>query len=195
MMDEELNGGPVEEQEEETPDEGGTETPKGGEVEFSEEQQKALDRIIKDRLARAKDKWQQDAEAERRRAEEKAEQDRLEAQKEFEALAQKRAEKISELEGQLAESEGLQERVGEYEKTVEGMLTAMLQELGKEARAAVDALPGEPDVLAKLAWLKANEGLFGKDKGAGLGTPARRQRARVEETESDGRRRRSTVRL
>ena len=46
------------------------------------------------------------------------------------------------------------------EAVVEDLLEARLKVLGDKAKTAVTNLPGEPDALAQLEWLTANEELF-----------------------------------
>jgi DNA repair exonuclease SbcCD ATPase subunit len=167
-----------------------------GEVEFSEEQQEALNRIIADRLSRAKSAWQKDLEkaeaaaAEKARKEQaEAEAQRLAEQEEFQKLAEKRAEQVTALEAQVTELSSLQERLGAYQETVEGLLEARVKALGEGAATAVAGLPGEPDALSRLQWLTANEGLFKQEsKGAGLGTPAGRPKQRAPQTGAEERR-------
>lgn len=136
----------------------------GNRVQFTEEQQEAIDSIVAKRLKRAKEKWDSDAKEAKEKADQEAEQKRLKEQEEWQKLAEKHEARVTELEPKA-------EALTKYQETVEEMLKARLKELGDEAKTAVEALPGEPDALAKLEWLNANAKLFAKETG--VGTPGR----------------------
>lgn len=136
-------------------------------VQFTDEQQKALDRVVQERLKRAKEKWDADAKAAQEKATSEAEKERLKAQAEWQKLAEQHEARVKALEPLEAE-------VKAYGEAIDVLLAAKLKELGEAAAKAVEALPGSPGPLAKLNWLTANEALFAsKQAGDGVGTPNR----------------------
>ena len=155
----------------------GDEDPESGDkVTFSTDQQAALDKIVSDRLARAREKWESDQKSEQERIKKEAEQKRLKDEAKWKELAEQHEAKIAELEP-LSKSQA--EQLKAYQGAVEEMLNARLEALGDAAKTAVEKLPGELDALAKLTWLNANETLFSpKTSGNGLGTPPGRKPAR-----------------
>lgn len=78
-----------------TPGESGT-----GAV-FSAEQQQHVDKIIADRLSRAREKWQTEAEAQTTQDKAKAAAKQLEDEKKFQELADQRKAEIAELQPQV----------------------------------------------------------------------------------------------
>jgi hypothetical protein len=138
----------------------------GQQVQFTAEQQSAIDRIIAERLTRAKAKWETDATAEADKAKAEAEKTRLKEQAEWQKLAETHEARVKELEP-------LEVQVKAYADAVEALLAARVKELGEQAKTAVEALPGTPGPLDKLNWLTANEALFKPAAGNGVGTPGR----------------------
>lgn len=76
---------------------------KGGDeaVQFSAEQQAAVDRVVAERLKRAQEKWTADQAAKAAADTDAAEAKRLEDEKKFEELARKHGDKAAELDGKL----------------------------------------------------------------------------------------------
>lgn len=146
--------------------------PNSGEVNFTSEQQKAIDKVIAERLKREREKWASAADEAKKKAEEEAEKARLKEQEKWQELAEAAEKKVAELEP-VAKSTA--EQLKAYQETVNALLDAKIKELGDKAKVAVEALPGEPDALAKLNWLTANAALFGEE-GTPLGTPPRTPR-------------------
>lgn len=141
-------------------------------VKFSAEQQAHLDTIIAGRLTRAKSSWEKWQQAAAARVEQEAERTRLKDQEKFKELA-------GQLESRVAELEPLEDQVTAYQTAVAEILQAELGELGEKATTAVDKLPGEPDALAKLQWLRANRDLFVDAGTAGGGTPRPRKKGQL----------------
>ena len=144
----------------------GGDSPNAGEVTFSEEQQQHIDRLIGDRLTRAKTKWEADLAAAKTKADQDAETAQLAEQEKYKELAGKHQARIAELEP-------LEGRMQEYVEAVDGLLAAKIEALGETAKTAVDNLPGDPDALQKLSWLGANEALFGRKGPPDIGADRR----------------------
>jgi len=94
----------VQEPVEETVDatDGGQEKPTTG-VTFSPEQQETFDRVLADRLKRARAKWEQDQQDALAKKEAAAEEQRLKDQQAFKELSEKQAEQITALQAQIEE--------------------------------------------------------------------------------------------
>ena len=144
----------------------GGDSPNAGEVTFSDEQQQHIDKLIGDRLTRAKTKWEADLAAAKTKAEQDAETARLAEQEQYKELAGKYEARIGELEP-------LEGRMQEYVEAVDGLLAAKIEALGEQAKTAVENLPGDPDALEQLTWLNANEALFGKKAPPDIGADRR----------------------
>lgn len=154
----------------------GAQAESGQTVSFTPEQQAAIDKLVGERLSRAQQKWQEQQDAARQKAADEAEAAKLEEQKEFEKLLEKARGKIAELEPLSAQVEAINATLEKYRATVGDILTKRVEALGDTAKNAVDNLPGEPDALAKLQWLNANEALFKATEASPVtgGTPPRR---------------------
>ena len=76
-----------------------------GAVQFSAEQQAAVDRLIAERLRRAQQKWQDDLKARAASDADAAEAKRLADEKRYEELARKREAEAAELKAKLAQME------------------------------------------------------------------------------------------
>ena len=144
----------------------GGESLNAGEVTFSDEQQAHIDKLIGERLTRAKGKWETDLEAAKTKATKDAETARLAEQEQYKELAGKYQARIGELEP-------LEGRMQAYVEAVDTLLAAKLKELGQPAQTAVDNLPGDPDALGKLHWLNANDALFAKTSPPDIGADRR----------------------
>jgi len=144
----------------------GGESLNAGEVTFSDEQQQHIDKLIGERLTRAKGKWETDLEAAKTKATKDAETARLAEQEQYKELAGKYQARIGELEP-------LEGRMQAYVEAVDTLLAAKLKELGQPAQTAVDNLPGDPDALGKLHWLNANDALFAKTSPPDIGANRR----------------------
>lgn len=147
-------------------------------VEFTAEQQTALDVIIGERLTRARTKWDAERTAEDDKAKGAAEKERLEEQAEWQKLAERHESRVVELEP-------LEGQMKAYQTAVETMLKARLEALGETAKTAVENLPGDLGVLAQLTWLNANEGLFTRPAVADLDAQQGGQGTAVEATEDE----------
>lgn len=95
-------------------------------VQFTTEQQAAVDRLIAERLRRAQEKWQADQEAKAAADAEAAEAQRLQDEQKWQELAQKNQSKAAELEGQLTSTKT------EFEKAtalINGLLESKVKQL------------------------------------------------------------------
>lgn len=155
-----------------------------GDVTFSEAQQGKLDTIIGERLQRAREKWEAEAETAKKKAIEQAEATRLEEQKEFQKLAEQRAAKVVELEGQVEQAASLQADLDRYKGALKQYVAAAREGLPDHLTPLLDAL----DPVAQLEYLTANAEALGqvvtgppptpKPKGDGqLDDTTRRKRA------------------
>mgnify|MGYP001083276527 CR=1 FL=1 len=138
-------------------------------VEFSEEQQELVDKLV----GSARVKAREQAQAEIEKAKEAAVEVALKEQGEWRTLAEKAQAKLEELEGAA-------ERAEVYEGVIADMLESRVKELGEEAQAALDGL--SLSAIEKLNWLNRNEGLF-KVQSDGVGTPQRTQERGTEPAE------------
>lgn len=100
-----------------------------------------VDRIVNERIERER----QRAERERQRAEEQAEAERLEAQQEFQQLAEQRLERISELEP-------VAERAERYEAALRTHLDREREGLPDHITTLLDRM----DVAEQLEYIAAN---------------------------------------
>lgn len=135
-------------------------------VTFTPEQQAALDKIVGERLGRAKEKWESTAETAREKAKDAAETARLTEQQEFKTLADKANARVLELEPLAAQVEV-------YSETFTKMLEARRKGLPPHIVTLLDAV-GDP--LKQLTWLEENADklalpaapdIDGKKKGTG----------------------------
>jgi len=134
-------------------------------IEFSEEQQLLVDKLVGEARTKARDKAQADATAQTTKDREAAEQAALVAEKKWQQLAEKHEARVKELEPFEASAK-------EYDKLIEKMLEGRTKTLGKAAEKAVEALPDSMKASEKLAWLDKNAELF-QVAGGGVGTPGR----------------------
>lgn len=152
-----------------------TTPPGSGKVEFSAEQQAYLDKLIGDARKQGREKAEADAKAEAAKAKADAEQAALKEQAEWQKLAEQHEAKVAELEPQI---EALAAQTEAYSTVIAELLEADIEELGDKAKAAIEALPGEPDTLAQLQWLKANWGLFKSEEARRGSPPSARRRSK-----------------
>ncbi len=116
-------------------------------------------------------KWRQDQE----KAAGKAESERLAKMGEWEALAKQHE---AAAQGLTAERDTLTARLAEAEAAVEATYQARLKTLPKEAKNAIESLPGL-SVPQRLAWLDANAGLFARPTPPDINATAQGTGARV----------------
>lgn len=122
--------------------------------------QEDLDRVVKERLDRERKK----ADADRKKADEDAEAKRLEAQQEFKTLAEKRAERILDLEAQVGTLEQITSERDEMQAALQGYLD-------KERDGLPDyvlSLLADKSPVQQLAWIAANRDKLGKQNGRGI---------------------------
>lgn len=142
----------------------------GDGVTFSEEQQKHLDKLLADRLKRAKQKWQEDTDAAKAEADRAAEERRLESEREFEELANQRK---SDLDAAKADGAEKQAKIDELEarrERLEAVLKAQLAEARKNLPDHIINLLDKLDVPDQLEWIAENAGQL-KQANWRLGTP------------------------
>jgi hypothetical protein len=142
-------------------------------VTFTPEQQAAIDKIVGGARTKAREQAKAEFEAAQAKAKKDAEEaalaKQLKDEKKFGELITQHETRIAEIEPAL---EAAKAKLANFAETIEGFLSKQLEELGEAAKTAVDNLPGEPDALAKLKWLTANEELFKKsDEPPARGTP------------------------
>ena len=118
---------------------------------------KHVDGFIDARLKRAKSQWENEQAEEIKKVDEAANTLKLKEEKKFQELISQHEGKISEIEPQL---ETALAQLAAHTEMAESILAQRYETLGEAAKTATDALPGEPDVLARLNWLTANEELF-----------------------------------
>ena len=155
--------------------EGKQDETKDEKVVFTPEQQAAIDKIVGGARTKAREQAKAEFEAAqaeaKKKAEEEAETARLKEEKRYTELITQHETKLTKIEPALEAAEAKLKAFGEM---AEGMLNQQLEALGEAAKTAVEALPGEPDILAKLHWLTANEELFKTEEPPARGTPPRR---------------------
>jgi hypothetical protein len=91
---------------------------------FSAEQQQHVDKIIADRLSRAREKWQTEAQATAEQDQAKAAAQQLEEEKKFQELADQRKAEIAELQPQVKE---LTADLEKYRNAISGRVKARLE--------------------------------------------------------------------
>lgn len=115
--------------------------------------QAELDRIVEDRLSRERAKAEKLREKERREAEAAT----LAANSEFQTLAQKRQERVLELEAMVTDREALAEKTARYERA----LTAQRDQLIAKVPTAIKALLEKMDIAEQIEWLAQNAAAVG----------------------------------
>lgn len=128
--------------------------------------QAEVDQVIRDRLAREKEKAAKAAAAARAEAEEAA----LAEQARHEELAERRLKKVQELEAQLQEREALQDRLEVAEAALAVYRDQLLEGVPEPIRALLENRP----VAEQLAWLtefKATAASNGDGRPPVPGTP------------------------
>lgn len=124
-----------------------------------------IDRIVKQRLA--EEQARQTAKA--KKAQEEAEAKRLAEQGQFEALAKQQEQAAAQA---LAELETVRGQLAGYEAMLNASYEARLKALPKEARKAVEGIPGL-SVAQRLAWLEENAALFNRSAPPDINTTGR----------------------
>lgn len=149
-----------------------TGTAKGGtaeqEVTFTPEQQKLIDQRIGEARKKAREQAAAELEAERQKAEAEAETKRLEAEQQFKELAEKRANRIVELEKET-------DRIADLEAQVEAAnkaLTGQLEALRDGVPAHILELISERDLPSQLDWLTKHRGEYVTGSATTKGVPA-----------------------
>jgi fused signal recognition particle receptor len=123
------------------PDQGTVETSANGDrtdsrVTFTAEQQRELERIIAERLDRERRKF----ERERAEAERRAREAALAEQQDFQRLAEERAQRIAELEAEVARLRELEATLDEYRALIRQQNEALLKHAPKVIRDALARL-------------------------------------------------------
>lgn len=148
--------------------EGGDKGKEKKQVEFTEEQQAYVNKLIGDARKEGRDRAAREAEEARKTSEDEAEQKRLEEQKEFEKLANDRKAKLDALEAQVKTLAGQNEK---YVSAIKAKLDAERKGLPEHITALLDRL----DPADQLEWLAANGEAAKKPTGGSTtpGTPTR----------------------
>ncbi len=155
----------------------------GDKVEFDAAQQAHLDRIISERLTRAKTQWEKEQETARKKVEDEAEQKRLTEQAEWQKLAEKR-------ETQVAEMQAERDRLSADLTNVRIRHAVEIAAAGMDFQSPADAfdladltgveitddgeVTGVKEALEAL--VKAKPYLVKAQTGGGFGTPRRAER-------------------
>ncbi len=118
-------------------------------VVFSAEQQAEVDRVVANRLARAKK--ESDADAEKLRK--KAEEDALTKNKEFETLANTRLQEIDAKEKELVELRGVKEQSDKYAEAISKIVKTQIEKLPKPVQVLLAKMSPleQMDYLAQYA--------------------------------------------
>jgi hypothetical protein len=116
--------------------EGSTEVRGETRVFFTPEQQKELERIIAERLERERRK----AERERAEVERRAREAALAEQQDYQRLAEERAQRIAELEAELARLRDLEATLEQYRALIQQQNEALLRQAPKVIREALARL-------------------------------------------------------
>ena len=147
-------------------DDKGTQEPE--KVNFSPEQQKALDQVIAQRLQRAQEKWEADAAEAKKKAEEDAEATRLEEQKKFEELAQKRATKVTALEAEAETNKTITVELSadrdRYKAALESYVASVREGIPDHLLKLLEAL----DPVQQLEYLTENAEALGRPEREGV---------------------------
>lgn len=114
-------------------------------VTFSDEQQAAVDLIVRDRLKQAQRRAEQDAEKMRKQAEE----DALTKNQEFKTLAEQRQVTIAELESRIQEFEPLKDETAKYKGAMQKIVQAQVSKLPMALRVLVEKM----DPLDQMNYL------------------------------------------
>lgn len=108
------------------------------------------------------------AEAKFAQAANDAEQAKLEADQNWQKLADMQSARVKELEP-------LEAQVKAYTALIDGLLKDKIKDLGDAAKKAVEALPEALSAVDRLNWLNANEELFAEGSAShSVGTPTKR---------------------
>ena len=134
-------------------------------MEFNEEQQAFVDKLVGDARVKAREKAQSDFEAKLQAEKEAAERQAMVDQAKWKELAESSSAKLQELEA-------LAPQLEKYEGLIADMLQSKVKALGDSAQKAVEALPESMGAVEKLEWLSKNVELF-QAAGDGVGTPKR----------------------
>lgn len=116
---------------------------------FTPEQQAEVDRLLKERLDRAK----KQSEAEAEKARKKAEEETLTKNKEFETLANTRQQEIEARDKELAELKGVKEQNEKYAESIGKIVKTQIEKLPKPVQfllAKMDPLE-QMDYIAQYA--------------------------------------------
>lgn len=152
-------------------------TDKGqGDLNFTDEQQAFIDKLVGKTRIGAREKAQTDAADAAKKAADVASQAQLAADKKWQQLSERHEARVKELEPFEAQAKA-------YTDLIDKMLKAKVKELGDAAKKAVQALPEALSPADKLSWLAANEGLF-KEEARPVGSPKLRTKPSKAGTEA-----------
>lgn len=123
-----------------------------GEIKFTPEQQKHIDKLIAERLERAKRKAEDDRKAELEKAAAEAEKQRLAEQGQYKELAEKAQARVTELETQLEELATLKERLPKLEGALQSQLATAKKDLPKHLLELLE----KQDIIEQLEYLASH---------------------------------------
>lgn len=138
-------------------------------TEFTDEQQRFIDKLVGSARIKSREKATQDAQVAQAKIASEAEQTKLEADENWKKLVEMHAGRVAELEPYEVEAKA-------YRELIESMLKDRVKALGETAKKAVAALPKSLTALERLNWLNQNEALFGTESTPRVGTPAQRKK-------------------
>lgn len=153
-------------------------------ISFDESQQAAIDRLIGERLKRARDRWEAEAQAAQEQEQAEAKAKRLEEQQEFQELAEQRKARVKELESRVSD---LEPELKRHKEVLENHAAAMMDGLPDH----VLALLAKMDVVERLDYLSEHGDKLRTSGKGGRGVPPTPGAKGDEELEDGDRRRRS----
>ena len=137
-----------------------------------------VDEIVKERLARAKKKADDEAD----KAKKKADEEALEKNQEFQKLAETRQTKITELESQMAELEPFKEQADKYKAALEKQLKAMQEKLPKH----ILPLLAKMDPIDAMDYITKNAKDLGVSVSTYSETPDGKDKTLTDDQKSEG---------
>jgi len=148
-------------------------------MEFTDEQQAFIDKLVGDARTKARAKAESSLADKTAKEQAKAAAEKLAADKEYEKLSVSQADRIAELEIYETQAKA-------YGELIAGILKDRVKALGESAKKAVDGLPASLTAIQKLEWLNKNEELF-QAQSNGVGSPRtnvqKRDKTKIKPTE------------
>lgn len=166
MADEPTTGEATEQPTAETtaPPEHATEDQNGGKDAITFASQKDLQDYINETLKKRLEREERKREEAEAKARKEAEEKALEQQQEFKQLADKRAERILDLEAQVGTLEQITSERDELQTALQGYLDKERDGLPEHILSLLNDL----SPVKQLAWISANRASLGKQNGRGI---------------------------